>query len=412
MVMDEALLTSVAAALGIGLLIGLERERRKSSGGARAPGGVRTFATASLLGAIAQILGGGIVVAAALLSVGAIAVMSYGRTKDTDPGITTEIALVLTVMLGSLAVPQPALAVGLSVIVTILLVARADLHRFARDILTESEIRDGLILCTAALVVWPLLPDRTIDPFGALNLKKIWTLVVLIMALGSLGHVGMRVFGTRLGLSFVGFLSGFVSSTATIAAMGERSKTNPDLLLPAVAAATLSTVATFVLLAAVLAVISLPSLQSVLPALIAGGIASLIYGLFFIRRALRDEAVDTRTIGRPFDPMAALVIAGLISLVMLLTSVLNTYYGTSGATLGATMAGFGDAQSAAAAVANLVMSGQLSGDGAVLPIVAGISSNTISKIFVAVACGSRAFAIRIVPGLIFVVASTWLGALF
>ncbi len=404
-------LTGLATALGIGLLIGLERERRKSAGGGRAPGGVRTFPIAAMLGAVAEIVGGRLILATAILSVGTFATISYLRAKDSDPGITTEIALVLTVILGGLAVMQPAIAVGMAVVVTVLLAARDDLHRFARDTLTEIEIRDGLVLATAALVVWPLLPDRAIDPFGALNLKNVWALVVLIMAVSSAGHVGMRVFGARFGLAFVGFASGFVSSTATIGAMGERAKNNPDLLLPAVAGATLSTVATFVLLAAVLAVVSLPSLLAVLPSLITGGLASIIYGGVFTRRALSGDAIDTSAAGRAFDPQAALLFAGLISAVLVLTAVLNKFLGASGVMIGAAVAGLGDSQSAAAAVANLVKTGQLEADAAVLPIIAGVSTNTISKIIVAVASGNRAYSKRVVPGLIFVITSVWLGAL-
>ncbi len=404
-------LTGLAAALGIGLLIGLERERRKSSGGGRAPGGVRTFPIAAIFGAIAQIAGGGLILATAILSVVTFAAISYLRAKDSDPGITTEIALVLTVMLGGLAVMQPATAVGVGVVATVLLAARGDLHRFARDTLTEIEIRDGLILATAALVVWPLLPDRAIDPLGVLNLKNVWTLVVLLMAVGATGYVGMRVFGPKLGLVFVGFASGFVSSTATIGAMGERAKNNPDLLLPAVAGAMLSTVATFVLLAAVLAVVSLPSLVAVLPALVAGGLASIIFGGVFTRRALSGVAIDTIAAGRAFNPKVALLLAGLISTFLLLTAVLNKFLGASGAIIGAAVAGLADSQSAAAAVANLVKAGQLEANAAVLPIIAAVSTNTISKIVAAAAGGGRAYAKRVVPGLIFVIACVWLGAL-
>jgi uncharacterized membrane protein (DUF4010 family) len=404
-------LTGLATALGIGLLIGLERERRKSSGGGRAPGGVRTFPIAAMLGAIAEITGGSLILATAIVSVDTFATISYLRAEDSDPGITTEIALVLTVMLGGLAVMQPAVAVGVGVVASVLLAARGDLHRFARDTLTEIEIRDGLILATAALVVWPLLPDRAIDPLGALNLKNVWALVVLLMAVGSTGYVGMRVFGPKLGLVFVGFASGFVSSTATIGTMGERAKNSPDLLLPAVAGAMLSTVATFVLLAVVLAVVSLPSLVAVLPALIAGGLASIIYGGVFTRQALSGGAIDTSAAGQAFDPKVALLFAGLISTVLLLTAVLNKFLGASGAMIGAAVAGLADSQSAAAAVANLVKTGQLEANTAVLPIIAGVSTNTISKIVAAVAGGDRAYAKRVVPGLIFVIACVWLGAL-
>lgn len=411
-IMTEDVLTGLAAALGIGLMIGLERERRKVSGGGRAPGGVRTFAVAALLGASSAIAGGRLVAAAAVVVVGGFAALSYARARDADPGITTEIALVLTVVLGGLAVEQPALAIGLSVVVTVLLAARTGLHHFASETLTDAEIRDGLILATAALVVWPLLPDRPIDPLGVVNLKNIWALVVLIMVVSGLGYVGMRVFGAKLGLSFGGFISGFVSSTATVGAMGERAKHRPDLLLPAVAGATLSTVATFVLLALVLAVVSLPALVAMTPGLVAGGLASIVYGGFFVRRAFKVGAIESAELGRPFDPKAALGLSVLIAAVLTGTALLNHYLGAQGALIGTALAGFADSQSAAAGAANLVAGGQLTGEEAVVPIVAAISTNSISKIVMAVAAGGRAYAVRVVPGLVAVIAAVWFGTMF
>jgi len=131
-------------------------------------------------------------------------------------------------------------------------------------------------------VVWPLLPDKTVDPFGALNLKNIWLIVVLVMLMGAAGHLATRMFGPRLGLPFVGLTSGFISSTATIAAMGEKASQESSLMYPSVAAATLSTVATFVQLTVLLAAISEATLLAFLPELAAGVVVSALYGIVFV----------------------------------------------------------------------------------------------------------------------------------
>ena len=111
---DPAVLT-LATALGCGLLIGTERERRKGRGAGREPAGIRTFAVASLGGALAVMTGGAWLLVAAVLVVGALTTAAYLRSRETDPGITTEIALLVTVMLGGLAVEELLIAAGLSV---------------------------------------------------------------------------------------------------------------------------------------------------------------------------------------------------------------------------------------------------------------------------------------------------------
>src|SRR5579885_666369 len=191
----DPLFISFAAALGIGLLIGAERERRKGEGPQRGALGVRTFALASLAGAISFTIGGAALLALAaggLLILGALA---YWRAPAEDPGVTTETALFVTVLLGGLAMTRPALAAGVAVATAILLSARTPLHRFTRAVLTEGEIKDALTLAAATLIVLPLLPDEQMGPYGALNPRSIWIIVILVMAIGALGHVAIRAMG-------------------------------------------------------------------------------------------------------------------------------------------------------------------------------------------------------------------------
>ena len=104
----------------------------------------------------------------------ALTAIAYWRGHDDDPGLTTEIALILTVLLGGLSAQQPALAGGLAVLVAVLLASRTRLHRFVRSVLTEEELHDILIFAGATLVVLPFIPDRSMGPYGALNPHSIW----------------------------------------------------------------------------------------------------------------------------------------------------------------------------------------------------------------------------------------------
>lgn len=401
-------LTGLAAALGIGLLIGIERERRKGEGPARAAAGLRTFTLASLLGALAMLLGGGATLAVLAAVVGTLAIVSYRRSRDDDPGLTTEIALVLTFMLGALAMHDAPLATGIGVVVAIALAARSQLHRFVVRVLSEQEVHDGLLLAAAALVILPLVPDRAVDPLGAINPRTLWTLAVLMMAINACGHIALRAAGPALGLSFAGFASGFVSSTATIAAMGAEARRNPALRAGAVSGAVLSSLATVVYLALLLAATSPAVLHAMTPPLLAAGVAAAGYGLLIALRSIRAHNGDTPPPGRPFNPRLALLFAATMGALLLLTAFLTDRYGAGGAGVAAALAGFADAHSTSAAVAALQASGRIAADQAVLPILAAFTTNACSKLIVATTTGDRAFALQVVPGVLLSVGAAWL----
>lgn len=401
-------LTGLAAALGIGLLIGIERERRKGEGPARAAAGLRTFTLTSLLGALAMLLGGGATLAVLAAVVGVLAIVSYRRSREDDPGLTTEIALVLTFMLGALAMHEARLAIGIGVLVAIALAARSQLHRFVVRVLSEQEVHDGLLLAAAALVILPLVPDRTVDPLGAINPRTLWTLAVLMMAINACGHIALRAAGPALGLTFAGFASGFVSSTATIAAMGAEARRDPALRAGAVSGAVLSSLATVVYLAVLLAATSPAVLRAMALPLLAAGVAAAAYGLLIALRSVRTHDGDTPPPGRPFNPRLAMLFAATMGVLLLITAFLTDRYGASGAGLAAALAGFADAHSAAAAVASLQAGGRITAEQAVLPILAGFTTNASSKLIVAVTTGDRAFALQVVPGVLLSVGAAWL----
>ena len=188
--------------------------------------------------------------------IGALLAVSYARSRARDPGLTTEIALLTTVLLGALAIREPVLASGIAVVVVILLASRTRLHRFVKRVLTEQELHDLLLLAAAALVVLPLAPDRAVGPLSVINPRTVWRLVVIFMAISGAGYIGLRLLGPGIGLALSGFASGFVSSSATIGAMGARARENPAVRPGAVAGAVLWTVATIIQMALLLAATS------------------------------------------------------------------------------------------------------------------------------------------------------------
>lgn len=400
---------SWVVAIGIGLLIGAERERRKGEGPQRRAAGIRTFSITALLGAAVMHLGGTELMSVAAAGLLLLTAIAYLRTRSDDPGLTTEIALVLTLVLGGLAVSEPEVAAPLAVIVTVLLAARTPLQSFVRDTLTEAELRSALIFAAATLVVWPVLPNRYLGPFEAINPRSIWSLVIFIMAISACGYMAVRLLGSKHGLPLAGLASGFVSSSATIAAMGARAAEAPQMLGPAVAGAVMSTVATIIQMALIVAATSPATVVSLALPMLCAGAAALGYGLYFGLRMGESAADFKGAPGDAFDVKTALVLAATLAVILFATAALRAWLGDKGMALAAGLAGFADVHAPIASVASQVAAGRLGAADAVLPAMVAFTTNSITKIVLAVASGARDFAVRVVPGIILVLAAGWIG---
>ena len=406
-----ALAYKFAAALGIGLLIGAERERRKGEGSSRSPAGIRTFMIASLAGAVSWAIGGVPLLAVTFVGVTALAAMGYARTGEEDPGQTTEIALLLTVLLGGFAVKEPAGASALAVTVAIALMARTRIHHFIRDVLSAEELTDALIFGAAALVVLPLVPDRYLGPFNGINPRTVWRIVILIMSIGAAGHIAVRSLGARFGLPVAGFASGFVSSAATTASMGGQARKNPQILRPAVAGAVLSTVASVAQLGIVVAATNWQTFSVFRMSILGASLMAVVYGGLLTLKTLSEPAPTSMQVGRAFSLKSSLVFASMIAVVQLLAAALNARFGSNGVIIGSALAGFADSHAPAVSVASLAASGKLDAHASILSILAALSTNTLTKMAVAIINGGRRFAVQIIPGLILVVLGAWAGAI-
>ena len=403
---------SFFVALGIGLLIGTERERRKGDKVNRAAAGLRTFTLVSLSGLVSATVGGVILLSVTLLATTALAVLSSMAAQEHDPDLTTEVALVLTVLLGGLSLDHPVLGGAAAVATATLLAARTRLHHFVSQTLTQTELRDGLVLAAATFIVLPLLPDHPIDPFGAVNPRSVWTVAVLVMAVGAIGHIATRALGARYGLPIAGLAAGFVSSTATIGAMGSRVRARPDLLHPATMAAILSTVATVVQLAAVLGATSVATVLAYGPSLALAGLTAIAYsaGFGLRRKPAADETAEPER-GHAFSVASAIGFAAMLTTVLIATSVVGAQFGAAGLAVTAGLAGFVDVHSVSVAIATQVATGQIGAKEAVLPLLVAFSTNSVSKAVFALVGGGFPFAVRLVPGLVLVAACGWLGTL-
>ncbi len=403
-------LIGICVALGIGLLIGAERERRKDNSPARSAAGIRTFAVAALMGAVGLMLGGIELLALSVLVVGAGTMIAYKKSSEQDPGLTTEFALVLTCMLGGMAMRNGFLAAGIGVALALILASRSRMHHFVSTVLTEQELHDTLLFFAVALIAMPLVPDRFMGPFDALNPRALTTLIVAVMAISAAGYVGMRWMGPQHGLPLAGFASGFVSSAATIHAMGRRTRQDASLMAPAVAGAVLSSIATMIQMSLVIALVQPALLLAMAWPLALGGGVALLYGLaFFLQSARGNRQYESVEAGRAFDLKTSVGFSVLLGAVMTASAGLNAWLGDAGILMGAAVSGFADAHATAASAASLMAAGKIEATQAMVPILLGLTTNAVTKAVVAFQAGGASYASKIIPGQVLMVMAAWLG---
>lgn len=405
---DQSII-GLAAALAVGMLIGLERERHKGRGTGRAAAGIRTFTLIALSGAISMLLGDTLVLAVFGIVLGTLAAISLLHSPRRDPGLTTEITMLIAFLLGGLSMRQPQLSAALAVVVTIILAARTRLHDWIHDVLTDQEVRSGLMLAAAALVILPLTPTEPVDPWGIIAPRRLWLLAVLVMAINSVGYIALRALGPKVGLVVAGLLSGFISSTATIAAMGSKAKSNPELHRGAVAGAAASSVATIIQLALLTSLTNLTTSLLLAPALIGAGVAAVAYAGLFTLRSAREVSGGESPRGRPFDPKTAIVFVLLVGTTLLISALLTQWLGDRGLLIASAAAGFGNTHSPAISAAALAAAGSTSPEFAAIATLAAFSTNTLSKSIVAFTLGGRRYALELLPGLALMLLAAWGG---
>lgn len=408
MIVDSALWLNLAVALGVGLLIGTERERSKGTGPDKSSAGIRTFTIASLLGAVSTVFNFWLLVVS-IFCVMIFVAIAYFNKQGKEPGLTTEVTLIFTMILGGLAMSSAALAAALAVVVAILLAAKEPIHGFVLGVVTKDELNDFLILAAATLIILPLVPNEAIGPFEAINPRNLWLIVILVMTISALGHLALRWLGGRIGLPVVGLVSGFISSIATVGAMGARAKETPSLISSAVAGATLSSLATVLQLAMLLAAIYPPTLHALMWPLAFGGISITIFGLVVTLRSLHKNETDIYKPTKTFSVKTALILATVIAAALVASAALKAWFGQAGLVVASGVAGVADVHASTISVASLAAASKLSPESAVIPILVAFSVNSVSKAVMAVISGGKDYSYQVILGLIVQVAAVWIG---
>ena len=406
----QGAVVGLAVALGAGLLIGIERERRKGEGPDRSAAGLRSFAVAALAGALAQLAAvEGLVITGAVL-VAALAAAAFWKSRSDDPGVTTELALFATYLIGVHAVRSPGLGAACAAGLAALLAARERLHRFATQVLSEQEVHDGLMLTALALIVLPLIPDGPITALGGIAARPVAALVLLIMAIQAAGQMALRWLGPRGGVLAMGFVSGFVSSTATVASFGSRARAEPGLAVVLASGATFSAVATWLQAVILCAAISPAAAAALLPVALAGAAVAALSGWWPVRSlpaGLDGPVTELPAPRSALRPRVALVVALTLAAVAWLVGTAQRHFGATGLMLGVGLAALVEAHAPVVSLASLQAGGTVSIDTVLRGTLLAISANSLSRCLVAAVAGGAAYAARLACGLLLSLAVAW-----
>lgn len=382
-------------ALGLGLLVGLQRERTEAR-----LAGFRTFPLVTVLGTLCALLAesfGGWVLGLGLLAV-ALTLLSanlmLARADKADPGMTTEVALLVMFATGAYI---PGGSSGVAIViggsVAVLLHLKPQMHAIAGRI-GEEDFKAIMQFVLITLVILPVLPNKTFGPFQVLNPYKIWLMVVLIVGISLGGYVVHKIFGERAGSLAAGVLGGLISSTATTVSYARRVRENPaSATLGAIVIISASAVV-FVRVLVLMGVTAPPLLWRGLGPFLT--LLSLLCLVSFVYWWLnRGEKAAASRHGNPSELKSAIFFAFLYAVILLAIAAGKQYFGQEGLWAVAIVSGLTDMDAITLSVAQLVQDGQLAADTGWRLVMAAALSNLVFKAGIVAVSGIAALLKRI-----------------
>jgi uncharacterized membrane protein (DUF4010 family) len=398
---ELASLPRYVAALAIGLLMGLERERNPA-----AKAGLRTFALTAMLGVLAAHLatelGALWLIAIGLLLVGSMMIAAYLRSPqpvDGDPGTTTVAALMLCYGLGVLVWhDEIQLAVMLAIAATMLLYFKPELRGWSQH-MSRRDLLSILQFSVLALIVLPLLPNRNYGPYGALNPHQIWWMVVLIVGVGLAGYAALRMVGQQRGAVMLGLLGGLVSSTATTLSFSRHARASSEMMPVAVIVIVLANLVVLVRLGVLAAVLAHGVLPQLLPVLLGGLIVGGLGAVYGVRRLQPQGEMPTLAMGNPTELRTALGFGLLYAVVLLAAAWLSDWLGTRGLYGVALVSGLTDVDAITLSSLRLHSLDKLSVAGVVNVITLAMLANLAFKSALTLAIGGWKMARHAIAGM-------------
>lgn len=393
---------SMAEAVLIGLLVGIERESDREERHA----GLRDFLTIGLAGGLCGLLAIPVLTVAALLAITALLVVFRLQTPGRT-GITTEIAAVATFLLCVLtathSIPWGSpLAIALTVVLALFLDARDSLRRFFIEVITEREFHDTLRFLAVIFVIYPVLPGGAYGPYGFLNPRAIWLFVILVCSISYLGYFLEKFFGERHGLALSAVLGGVASTTAATLAFARQAVDTPEKSHNFAQAAVLANAILGPRIFAILLFVSPVLAWRAAPAL-AALLVTGVAAAFLLGAARRQEHVrrtNALSIRNPFHLGPALQFGALFALVRLIARAGSAEFGQAGVMWAALIGGSIDVDAVAFSVSGLARDGSLDVTIGALAVLVALSANAVLKTALAFGVGGPVYGRSVLLGFV------------
>ncbi|GIW47268.1 MAG: hypothetical protein KatS3mg078_1145 [Deltaproteobacteria bacterium] len=391
------LLESLLIAIALGVLIGAERgiaSIRKQGEEKATFAGIRTFTLISLLGALslhfARVFEKTVFVVAFLgLILLVTAAYIVTSNKEKDVGTTTEITAILTFLYGALCVTEYRLvAVVLAIVTTVILYTKKPAHLFLGRI-TDEEFYATLKFAVIAFVVLPFLPRD--DYFGFFNPYRIWVIVVIISGIEFGSYIVVKLMNPRKGMVVMGFLGGIISSTALVIDASRKSKVEEKLAGSLAFSSSIASSTVFLKLLAEIYVVNSAVLKDVAFPLLFMFALGMIGALFVWQKGKEEKETITVNLKSPFTLTPALKFGALFTLILLVTSFANRYFGTRGLYITSALSGLVNLDAPTVSLANLAYR-FVTVEAAKYGIVIACCINTISKALISYFIGSKEFS--------------------
>ncbi|AXY01476.1 MgtC/SapB family protein [Vibrio alfacsensis] len=389
-------------ALLLGAIVGTQRGwvMRNSVEGSRVAG-IRTFSLVGLLGGLVGILASiysPLLLGFALIALVILACIAFvaQQKKSEDISITGVVSLIVTFVLGSLAVSGEAvLAAAAAVITAVVLDNKKELHQ-ALQRLQEYELDAALRLLLISIVLLPLLPNQAYGPWGALNPYEIWWMVVLIASISFVGYFAIKIGGTKRGILFTSVFAGLSSSTALTLQFSHLSREQPSISPLLASGILLSCGTMFPRLLIVLSVLNPQLVRLLWPIVMAMMIALYLPAWWIWRKSEVESVQQSNKQTNPLALQSALFFGVVLAVIMLLSHALSNWFGSAGVLILSALSGITDVDAISLALGRQSTQ-TLSVTTAALGILIAASVNTVVKMGMVVAIGDKALWKRVAP---------------
>lgn len=392
-------LRNLAIALTAGFVIGFEREWTQALEKQQHTfAGARTFTLIALIGAVAGMVDEGpFIAAAALLVVGALTIVGYRIEAKETPGRggTTEMAIFVTLLLGVAAGRGHLLLAAAGAVTAAIVLSLKSVIRGWAQALDRREIHAALRFLAVSVLVLPVLPNERFGPFGALNPRELWAMVVLISGMSFAGYWLIRIMGEGRGVLLTGVAGGLASSTATTLSLSRMAREKISGPSAAAAGIVLANVVMQLRVGVILVALSRPVFAKLAPALAAAAAAGAVCAFFLWRLAPRESAgTPSVEVGNPFELRPAIYFAAMIAAISIVSSYAAETFGAAGAYAAGAISGLADVDAATLSSARQASVGALAADVAAAAILLAIAANIAVKGAMALSVGGVGTGVR------------------